>query len=526
MQLELAIVEACSGAGCRVRYLQETLEQDTRYSSQILHYGVEIRPGDLVVVDRTTVPPRTVFCFARTQIERVEIKVHTDRHPRPQEPIGDLEALLLPGEWVFATVGQVYDRCVDGLPADPERMWAEARPMVESLVQPDQPAPQAAPAHPACVSAPPHIEYLTAETERGQQALQIVMERSYHAGYQGVPPEWSLVRLVDGVPVSFIVVQPELELDMRAGEIPYAFVNDVATRQDRRREGHFRALMEQTYERLRQAGYSLVLLHGRYPLYRPLGYAVFTHHSGIFLTPEQIERVLGAAGGGAEQSMLQVEDHRSIQPDLLLVTNVQADSRDACARALRAAAALAREKDKARILFEHPPAPCGKRYQVYDSPETLLSALARTCGAEVRLQGADPEGGAIPDADWIKVLDAAAFVSQTLDLRPEEAGLSFRPELGGLRRSGGSLALDTDAGVVTLSVSDTQVTAQEGILPGAMVLSWPSAALAQLVTGYRSPQTLALLHGIALPPEADALLSALFPTCWRFSRNESWTFCS
>jgi hypothetical protein len=48
--------------------------------------------------------------------------------------------------------------------------------------------------------------------------------------------------------------------------------------------------------------------------------------------------------------------------------------------------------------------------------------------------------------------------------------------------------------------------------------------LAQLVTGYRSAETLALIHGLELPPEAQALLSALFPPCWRFSRNESWTF--
>jgi hypothetical protein len=88
------------------------------------------------------------------------------------------------------------------------------------------------------------------------------------------------------------------------------------------------------------------------------------------------------------------------------------------------------------------------------------------------------------------------------------------------------IALDTDAGAVTIAVHDDQAAAREGLEPGAPVLSWPSSALAQLATGYRSAETLALLHDIELPPEAQAFLSALFPTCWRFSRNESWTFNS
>jgi hypothetical protein len=89
-----------------------------------------------------------------------------------------------------------------------------------------------------------------------------------------------------------------------------------------------------------------------------------------------------------------------------------------------------------------------------------------------------------------------------------------------------ALALDTDAGAVTLTRHAGQVTAHPGLQPGAPVLHWPSAALAQLVTGYRSPEALALLHGLSLPPEAQAFLAAIFPVCWRFSRNESWTFQS
>lgn len=89
-----------------------------------------------------------------------------------------------------------------------------------------------------------------------------------------------------------------------------------------------------------------------------------------------------------------------------------------------------------------------------------------------------------------------------------------------------TVALDTDAGAVTIVSREGRVAAHTGIAPGERALQWPSSALAQLVTGYRSAETLALLHDLELPPEAQALLSALFPTCWRFSRNESWTLQS
>jgi hypothetical protein len=56
------------------------------------------------------------------------------------------------------------------------------------------------------------------------------------------------------------------------------------------------------------------------------------------------------------------------------------------------------------------------------------------------------------------------------------------------------------------------------------VIHWPSSALAQLVTGYRSAEMLGALLGIKTPPEALALLEALFPRRWRFSRDESWVF--
>jgi hypothetical protein len=203
--------------------------------------------------------------------------------------------------------------------------------------------------------------------------------------------------------------------------------------------------------------------------------------------------------------------------DLLLVTDVKATTFAESRDALQVVATEARRRGKVRILFEYPPAPSyGSRYPIYASIETPFSALARTCGAQICVQGADPEGGSIPDADWIKVLDVAAFL---------------RAALNGLVDSGGSLpdgvvGFDTDAGTATIESSARGVQVTEGIGPKAVPMVWPSSALAQLVTGYRSANVLGAIHNTPLPTEIGNLLEALFPQRWRFSRNESWTYRS
>ena len=361
---------------------------------------------------------------------------------------------------------------------------------------------------------PARVEVLTGETEDGRRALAAVMQRSYHADIDAVPPRWARVRRVDGVPVSFVVVAPDRQMQFPCGDLPYAFVEDAATRDDRRREGHFRAILEDTFAALHATGFSFVVTHGRYQLYRRFGFAVFTHHVGLWVTPEQIEAGLGSLGQGSGGGWLAVDESPYIHPDLLLVTDVRADTLPQCREALREAAALARERGKARILFEVPRAPSyGQRYPLYPSPETPLAALVRACGGEVRLAGADPDGRTVPDADWIKVLDAAGLVSQVTQRFPS----------GGPYPSG-SAAFVTDAGVLTITRLGGRVTVRPEIATGSPAIRWPSSALAQLVTGYQSAEVLAAIHGTPLPPGCAALLDALFPRCWRFSRNESWTY--
>ena len=362
----------------------------------------------------------------------------------------------------------------------------------------------------------PTIQYLTAKTEEGREALSEVMQRSYRADISAVPPSWARVRLVDGVPVSFILVDPDRRLEFPQGDMRYAFICDAATREDRRGEGHFRAILQDTFECLRAAGIALVILHGRYPLYRRFGFEVFTHHCGLFIKPEQIRTRLGTSTSGSTRELLSIEDHRFFYEDLLVVAEVRAHSAQECCEALATAGALAQERGKTRILFEHPSAlSYGSRYRFHASPETAFTRLALACGAQMCLQGADPESGTVPDADWVKVLDAASCVSEALRLQPLVQPLPAS-----------KVSLVTDAGMVMIQGSGLSWEAREGADGGAVPVKMPSSALAQLVTGYQPIETLAAMHKMALSPDVIALLAALFPPRWRFSRNESWVFRS
>jgi predicted N-acetyltransferase YhbS len=168
------------------------------------------------------------------------------------------------------------------------------------------------------------VETLTAETEPGRRAMDEVMRHSYVADISTVPPEWARVRIVDGVPVAFIIVDPMRCMDYRGGDLPYAFICDVATREDRRMQGHFAAILADTFNALRATGVAVVILHGSCHLYRRFGFDVFTHHSGIFITPEQIEEKLGVVDPGVERDILTYEVGQSSLPDVLVISDIQA----------------------------------------------------------------------------------------------------------------------------------------------------------------------------------------------------------
>jgi hypothetical protein len=325
-----------------------------------------------------------------------------------------------------------------------------------------------------------------------------------------VPPRWAIARVVDDVPVSFILVKPDGRMEFPRGEIAYAFVGDVATREDRRLEGHFRGILEHTFSILRSAEIPLLLLHGEQQLYRRFGFDVYTHHYGVFATPELIERELGTQVPEGAQELLRISSGKYIQEDLLLIDDVKAETLPECKAALQAAAAIAREHGKARILFGGPVKPS---YGSPHLPESCLTVMARACGAQICIRGAEPEGDE-DHADWIKVIDTALLVREALKCLEEPEHPV--PE--------GMICFDTDAGTVTIESSGGSVTASDGVEPRAVTVKWPSSAIAQLVTGYHPASVLSAIHDTPLSTGTMALLEALFPQQWRFSGNENWFF--
>jgi hypothetical protein len=104
------------------------------------------------------------------------------------------------------------------------------------------------------------------------------------------------------------------------------------------------------------------------------------------------------------------------------------------------------------MIFEHPAAPSyGSRYPLYATLEAAFTEMAHTCGAEIRVQGADPEAGSIPDAGWIKVLDTATLVQKALcSLEQRDCLLPV-----------GWVCFETEAGSVTIGSTGENVTMNE-----------------------------------------------------------------
>jgi hypothetical protein len=362
-----------------------------------------------------------------------------------------------------------------------------------------------------------NIKTITAETEQGRIAITEVMQHSYTSDIDIVPPQWAFVRIVDDVPVSFILIDPERYMEFHGGDIRYAFVEDVATREDRRMEGHFRGIIEYAFSKLRDAGIPIVILHGDYRLYRRFGFDVFTHHCAVFATPELIERKLGTQISDEARQLIVIEDRDYLQNDLLLITEVKAKNFTEYKSALQVSAVIARECGKSRIIFEYPFAPShGSRYPIYPSFEDSFTELARSCCCEIHIQGDDPESCTTSHADWIKVLDSAGFVKEVL-AQLEKVCNSF-PE--------GIICFDTDAGYVMIESFRDKLTVSGKIGQDSEMIELSSSALAQLVTGYQSIEVICAIHNVQISSQALRLLEVLFPHQWRFSRNENWVYGS
>lgn len=354
----------------------------------------------------------------------------------------------------------------------------------------------------------PKITYLTAETDEGRAAIEVVMARSYHADISHIPAQWAMARLVDDEPVAFALVYPKYPVELIHGYMPLAFLGDIATREDRRRGGHMSGMMQEVSQRLVAAGIPALLLHGDEGLYRRFGFVTYTHHSGIFLTPAQIAHEVGIQDEADLKGFRMITE--GVLPDLLVAQYPGCRDLDEAVAVLQILAGQALALGKARILLEEPP-PTRFIIRYYRTIETPLVHVARMCGGEHIVAGSDPVGRRLAHADWIRILDAPRMVEQFLAIN------------GAPKRASGELTMRTEAGAFTI-VAENGVAHVTPAPSMRHALPWPAQALAQLLMGYQTATFLGGYYDVPLPKEAAVLLDALFPRRWRFSRNESWIY--
>src|SRR5512136_2842827 len=105
MDLQLALALACTDTGCQAHWLDAEACFDAVYAEPVVEYGIVIRPGDLVAVNRATDPPEVVFRWVLASVERVEgehIFIDTpSSRDRPMARAEGLETDIVAGDKVF-----------------------------------------------------------------------------------------------------------------------------------------------------------------------------------------------------------------------------------------------------------------------------------------------------------------------------------------------------------------------------------------------------------------------------------------
>jgi hypothetical protein len=140
MDLQLAVASSCTGTECQVQFLDSDVRVNAGYSEPVIDYGIVVRHGDLVAVDRGSSPPQVVFRWVLTEVERRVDGggILTDRacaHSQPLTQAEGLETEIAVGDKVFVAYGEVHDVCIGGRPGNPERLQAAFFPTIEAMYE-------------------------------------------------------------------------------------------------------------------------------------------------------------------------------------------------------------------------------------------------------------------------------------------------------------------------------------------------------------------------------------------------------
>jgi hypothetical protein len=259
---------------------------------------------------------------------------------------------------------------------------------------------------------------------------------------------------------------------------------------------------------------TLAMTHGHSDLYRNrFGFSTFTYNQGVFATPAEIEERFGFSEKEESLGHFQTIENRYVHNDLLVVINIKVRTREDCKQVLQKAAALARDRGKARILFEYPFS--SEHESVWPfcrSIDSPFLQMAELCGAHTLRQSASPDGP-VSHGDWVKLLRPYEFL---------EAVLGLAEHLDECVT--GSANIIVDSLPVSIECTNDGIRVSDEQLANADELECTSTDLVRLVTGYHSISELAVINDCDLTEETLLFLDQLFPKTWRFSRNEDWIY--
>jgi precorrin-6B methylase 2 len=139
MNLQLAFALSCTDTDCQVQSLDEDTRFVADFSEPIKEYGITIKPGDLIAVDRGAYPPQVLFRWELADVVQIENEqIYVDCACGRSQPLARGEGLQVNvgvGDKVFVAYGEVHDISVGGRPANPEHFRAALFPMIQAMYQ-------------------------------------------------------------------------------------------------------------------------------------------------------------------------------------------------------------------------------------------------------------------------------------------------------------------------------------------------------------------------------------------------------
>lgn len=140
MNLTLAVVKACSDDGCSVQVVKDGPEIKGCYSG-LVKDRIQIRPHQLVAIDRDAHPNEIVWRWVRGKVDKFEGEsVIVDDGKCQLIPAGiprEMDLTLHANDEIWwCSLPQdieVHDKIIDGEPEKPDQLLTYIKPIIEAI---------------------------------------------------------------------------------------------------------------------------------------------------------------------------------------------------------------------------------------------------------------------------------------------------------------------------------------------------------------------------------------------------------